>query len=204
MSLVAWILGRGRNPLEVPERSPRRVPSPAVVDDEEDPGDARVLGAWAAEHGVTPDVMSRLVAQRRVLVAQVAEDPRAWGFDLLAASAPRRDVATELRAGTRLQGALAASFLAGHAPLLALVPDPPTLPDGTPLDEQLVRAARLEREAARDLASHVRSTIQARLGRPLDPEAFEHAVREAAWDHDLDAQRTLPRVLDAVSDVLWP
>lgn len=44
---------------------------------------------------------------------------------------------------------------------------------------------------------------QARLGRPLDAEAFEHAVREAAWDHELDATQVAPLVLRAVEELFW-
>ncbi|MCW2924931.1 MAG: hypothetical protein JWM98_2335 [Thermoleophilia bacterium] len=164
--------------------------------------DPATITAWARELGVTPEVMGRMVSERGALVAQVAVDPRAWGFDLLPAGAPRRDVSDEYRARTRLTGAISESFLAGHAPLLAMVPDPPTLPDGTPLDVQLLQEARLEPDVVHDLTQHLRTTIQARLGRPLDAEAVEHAVRDVAWDHDLDVANTLPRVLAALARVL--
>jgi hypothetical protein len=160
------------------------------------------LRQWATELGVSEDVMQRLVEQRRALVYDVAADPRAWGFDLIERGGRRRDVATEFRSQTRLQGALAESFLAEHSALLKLVPDPLTLPDGTPLDEHLVRAARLEPEAAADIARQLRSTLQVRLGRPLEAEHVEHAVREAAWDHELDAARVTPDVLRALVQVI--
>jgi hypothetical protein len=162
----------------------------------------QALRDWARELGVTVDVMQRLVEQRRALVYDVAEDPRAWGFDLIERGARRRDVATEFRAATRLQGTLAESFLAEHAALLKLVPDPLTLPDGSPLDEHLVRAARLDAPAASDIARQLRSTLQVRLGRPLETEHVEHAVREAAWDHELEAARVTPDVLRALVRVI--
>lgn len=160
------------------------------------------LAEWARELGVDSAVMRVLVEQRRALVYDVAADPRGWGFDLLPAGARRRDIGTEFRRHTRLTGALGDSFLQGHAPLLALVPDPPTMPDGTPLDELLVTGARLAPEAASDIAQHVRSTIQLTLGRPLDRDAFDHAVREAAWDHDLDAARVSDHVNAAVRKIV--
>lgn len=160
------------------------------------------LREWALELGVTTEVMARMVEQRRALVQDVAADPRAWGLDLLPARIARRDIAAEYRARTRLTGTIAESFLADHSSLLALVPDPPTLPDGTPLDAHLVAGARLEPEVAREIAGHVRSTIQARLGRPLDDAAVGHAVREASWDHDLDVAFVLPRVRAAMKAVL--
>ncbi len=160
------------------------------------------LADWARELGVDTDVMQRLVEQRRALVYDIAADPRTWGFDLQPSSAPRRDAATEFRRQTRLTGTLGDSFLQDHEPLLALVPDPPTMPDGTPLDELLARDTSLDPDAAGSVARHVRAAIQERLGRPLDREAFEHAVREAAWDHDLDPSRVAPQVLDAVEALL--
>lgn len=160
------------------------------------------LRDWARELGVSVEVMARLVEQRRALVRDVAAEPRAWGFDLCERRATRRDVAMELRGRTRLQGALAESFLAGHAALLRLVPDPPTMPDGTPLDAQLERRANVAPEVARDIAAHVRTTIQATLGRPLEQESVEHAVREAAWDHDLEAARVQRDVLHALRSVV--
>jgi hypothetical protein len=168
----------------------------------DDEGDAAALAGWARELGVTDEVMRRLVEQRRALVFDVADDPRAWGFDLLPARAPRREAAAEFRRATRLTGALAESFLAEHGALLALVPEPPTMPDGTPLDELLVRTARLAPEPARAVAHHVRTTLQATLGAPLTREAVERAAREASWDHDLDAARTIEAVTLAMRQVL--
>lgn len=192
--LLDWLRGRGRDPLAV-ERPP-------AVADEPPPEDVgeQALQQWARELGVEPAVMQSLVEQRRALVHEVAEDPRAWGMDLLPTGSPRRDVAAELRARTRVTGALAGSFLVAHEALMELVPDPPTLPDGTPLDVHLQRSARLEPDVARDLADHVRSTIQATLGHPLGVDAVEHAVREVAWDHDLDAARVAPAVVAAMRD----
>lgn len=187
--LLAWLRGRGSDPLET---------GPAAQDGA--PVGDGTLQQWARELGVEPAVMQVLVEQRRALVYDVAEDPRAWGFDLLPAGAPRRDVATELRTRTRVTGSLAGSFLVDHDALLALVPDPLTLPDGTPLDEHLRRTARLAPEVARDIAAHVRTTIQASLGQPLDVDAVEHAVREATWDHDLDASRVTPTVVRAMQE----
>ncbi|MCB0879249.1 MAG: hypothetical protein KDC46_09755 [Thermoleophilia bacterium] len=160
------------------------------------------LADWARELGVDTTVMQRLVEQRRGLVYDIAESPRTWGFDLCPARAPRRDAATEFRRQTRLTGTLGDSFLQDHEPLLALVPDPPTMPDGTPLDEHLVAEARLSPEAAIDVARHVRAVIQQSLGRPLDPAAIEQAVREAAWDHDLDAAQATRHVIGALSELL--
>lgn len=200
MRLLDWILGRGRNPLEVPAAATTtRVPDePApersAPDDE--------LRRWATAMGVTPEVMSRLVEARAALVADIAGAPRSWGLDLVPHGASRRDAASEFRQRTHLQGQLAESFLVDHGALLDVVPDPPTMPDGTPLDALLVRAARLTPDAARDIAQHVRRTIQATLGAPLDPAAVEHAVREAAWDHELDAAVVTPHVLRALNEVL--
>jgi hypothetical protein len=156
----------------------------------------------ASALGVSGETYRAMQVELQALVRLVAEDPRAWGFDLLPRSAPRRDVEAEFRRRTRLTGTLGGSFLQGQDALLALVPNPPTMPDGTPLDAQLQHVARLEPDAARDLAQHVRSTIQATLGQPIDEHAIEHAVREAAWDHDLDAARTTPNVLRAVAQLL--
>ena len=214
--LLDWIRGRGRDPLTPPDDLVPGSPAPATpssthhhtpiphgephgVDQEE--ADAE-LEQWARELGVDTLVMRTLVEQRRALVFDVAADPRGWGFDLLPARASRRDAATTFRRQTRLTGSLGDSFLAGHRPLLSLVPDPPTMPDGTPLDRQLVAAARLDPEPAAAIARHIRATIQARLGAPLDRESFEHAVREAAWDHDLDAANVIPAVLSAVSELV--
>lgn len=191
--VLDWLRGRGSAPLASGDGGDHSAP-----DGEQVGGDT--LQQWARELGVEPGVMQVLVEQRRALVYDVAEDPRAWGFDLLPAGAPRRDVAAELRARTRVTGALAGSFLVDHDALLALVPDPPTLPDGTPLDEHLQRAARLSPEVAHEVAAHLRTTIQASLGRPLDVDAVEHAVREVTWDHDLDAARVTPTVVRAMRD----
>ena len=158
------------------------------------------LAVWARELGVTPEVMARLVEERRALVYDVAADPGAWGFGLIPRGAPRRDVGAEFRASTRLTGVLAESFLAGHGSLLSLVPRPLALPDGRPVADYLVEHARLGEAAATDLADHLRSTIQSRLGRALDAEAVEHAVRDAAWDHDLDVAQVLPRILQVLRD----
>lgn len=160
------------------------------------------LADWARELGVEKDVMQRMVDQRRALVQEVASDPRGWGFDLLDARAPRKNVTDEYRRHTLLGGSLGESFLQAHAPLLHLVPDPPTMPDGTALDEQLMRAARLEQEPAAAIAAHLRTTIQATLGEPLDRAAIEHAVREVAWDHDLEAAKVSTSVLYAMRDLL--
>ncbi len=165
-------------------------------------GDDVALTDWARELGVDDDVMQRLVEQRRALVFDVADDPRGWGFDLIPARAQRRDAATEFRRATRLTGALAESFLVDHGPLLALVPEPPTMPDGMPLDAWLAQSARLHSDEARAIAHHVRTTIQATLGAPLTREAIEHAAREASWDHDLDAARTIDAVVIALRDLL--
>lgn len=197
MSILGWLLGRARNPLEVPETTPRPrvetlMPVPAA-------DEARQR---ATQFGVSADVMERMLQEHTALMEQIAREPRAWGLDLLPAGAPRHDLTAEYRARTRLQGQLAESFLADDGQLLALAPDPPTMPDGTPLDEHLVRHAGLEPEAAHDLARHVRATILARLGRPLDADAFEHAVREVAWDHELDASVVTPLVLRSVETLL--
>lgn len=225
MRLLDWLLGRGRNPLEVPDerdgradrprvettphvrtpehRPAREVdPSVAAAEARSDADEDVALRAQANTLGVTPDVMRRMLSERAVLVAEVAQDPRAWGFDLLRPGAERRDLAAEYRRRVRLTGSLGDSFLGWFEPLMALVPDPPTLPDGTPLDQHLARHARLEPEAARDIAHHVRTTLQATLGAPLDADAVEHAVREASWDHDFDVARVLPQVLHAMGDVL--
>lgn len=190
--LLDWLRGRGTDPL-----APTHVPA---SDGPDEPEGEVALQQWARELGVEPETMQVLVEQRRALVYDVAQDPRAWGLDLLPTGAPRRDIAAELRARTRVTGALAGSFLVEYDALLELAPDPPTLPDGMPLDEHLVREARLSPEVARDLSAHVRSTMQASLGRPLDAGAIEHAVREVAWDHDLDAARVAPLVVGAMRE----
>lgn len=199
MSLLDWLLGGGRNPLEAPARE--RVPEPPVEAVTPVPG-ADELRQRATQYGVTAEVMERMLAQRDSLGLEVAADPRAFGLDLLPPCAPRHDLEAEYRTRTRLQGGLAASFLADDGRLLGLAPDPPTMPDGTPLPEHLVRAARIGPEAAADIAGHLRSTMQARLGRPLDAEAVEHAVREASWDHELDAATVAPDVLRALRDMV--
>lgn len=160
------------------------------------------LAHWARELGVEPAVMQQLVEQRRGLVYDIADDPRAWGFDLLASSSERRDAAAAFRQQTRLTGRLAESFLQDHPPLLALVPDPPTMPDGTPLDAYLAERAAIEPEVARAVATRIRVELQGSLGQPLEREAVEGAVRDACWDHDLDATRTIGLVVDALADVL--
>jgi hypothetical protein len=179
--------------------TPVAAPLPDIVDD--DAGE-EALGDWARELGVDRDVMQRMVEQRRALVFDVADDPRSWGFDLLPIQSPRKDVTAEYRRHTRLTGTLGASFLQDHAPLLRLVPDPPTMPDGTPLDDYLVAQARLDEDSAIAIARHLRTTIQATLGEPLDRAGVEHAVREVSWDQDLDAARVTPMVLHALRDVL--
>lgn len=171
------------------------------LDDEREDDDS-ALREQATGHGVSTEVMRRLVEQRREQLAEVAPDPRAFGFDLLDRGAARRDVVTEFRARTRTQGPLAESFLAGSDQLLQLTPRPLTMPDGTPLDRHLEEAAGLMPEAAAHVADHLRVTLQARLGRPLEVEHVEHAVREAAWDHELDAARVTPDVLRALVRVL--
>lgn len=198
MSLLDWLLGRGRDPLEPPREA---APEPPVDTLMPVPA-ADEVRQRATQFGVTAEVMQRMLDAREELAAEIAREPRAWGFDLLPAGAQRRDLVAELRSRTRLQGPLAESFVADDGRLLALAPDMPTMPDGTPLDEQLVRHAGLAPEAARDVARHVRATMQARLGRALDEEAFEHAVREAAWDHELDAGVVTPPVLGAVASLL--
>jgi hypothetical protein len=168
-------------------------------DHEDDEG---VLRGWATELGVSTEVMSRLVSQRRELVQDVAVDPRAWGFDLIERDASRRDVVTEFRSRSRTQGPLAESVLRGYEPLLRLTPRPLTMPSGTALDAHLVDAVHLDSEAAAEISDQLRSTLQVRLGRPLGAEHVEHAVREAAWDHELDAARVTADVLRALADVL--
>ena len=172
---------------------------PFVEDDREDD---EVLRDWATELGVSTEVMRRLVEQRRELLHEVALDPRAFGFDLLPRGGSRRDVVAEFRSRTRTQGALAESFLTGSDALLKSTPRPLTLPDGSPLDRHLVQAAGLAPDAAAAIADHLRSTLQARLGRPLETDHVEHSVREAAWDHELDAARVTPEVLRALAPVL--
>lgn len=164
--------------------------------------DEGVLRDWATELGVTTEVMQRLVTQRRELVQRVAVEPRAWGFDLLPVDASRGDVVGEFRALTRTQGSLAESFLAGHEPLLRLAPRPLTMPDGTALDAHLVAAVHLDPEVAGEIANQLRANLQVRLGRPLEREHVEHAVREASWDHELDAARVTPDVLRALASVV--
>lgn len=203
MRLLDWLLGRGRNPLEVPEeeRAESFASAPATTPGDPASDDMAVI-QQTSTLGVTPEVMHRMLIERKAFVAELAADPRAWGFDLLPASAERRDAAAEFRRRTRMTGALGDSVLVAFDPLLAVVPDPPTMPDGTPLDVHLQRHARLEAEPAQEIAQHVRTTIQATLGRPLDEDAFERAVREAAWDHELDAAQVTPLVLRAVGELL--
>jgi hypothetical protein len=164
--------------------------------------DEGVLRDWATELGVSTEVMQRLVTQRRELVQRVAIEPRAWGLDLLPVDASRRDVVSEFRSLTRTQGSLAESFLAGYEPLLRLAPRPLTMPDGTALDAHLIEAVHLEPEAAAEIANQLRSNLQVRLGRPLEREHVEHAMREASWDHELDAARVTGDVLRALVSVV--
>jgi hypothetical protein len=156
----------------------------------------------ATELGVTPEVLERLVDERRTLVAEVAADPAAWGFGLVAPSAERRDVVTELRQRTRLAGRLAESFIDGYAPLLDLVPDPLVLREGVTLPEALVGTGGLTMEAAMGVARQVRAGVQAHLGRPLERATVARAVREAAWEYDFDASIVEPAVLDLLAPVL--
>lgn len=214
MSLLGWLFGRGRNPLEPPARSStpaRRVETtshvrtpertqPATHGSTDTSDDA--LEHQARSMGVDVEALRRMMEERTAFVEEVAAAPRDWGFDLAPATAERRDAAAEYRRRTRMTGALGDSFLVAYDPLLAVVPRPPTMPDGTPLDVHLQRHARLDADAARDIAMHVRTTIQATLGKPLDADAFEHAVREAAWDHELDAAQVTPLVIRAVETLL--
>jgi hypothetical protein len=170
--------------------------------DPEHEDDEGVLRDWATELGVTTEVMSRLVTQRRELVQDVAVDPREWGLDLVRTDEPRRDVVAEFRGRTRTQGPLAESFLRGYEPLMRLAPRPLSMPGGVALDAHLVDAARLAPEAAADIATHLRTTLQLQLGRPLEREQVEHAVREAAWDHEFDAPRVTQDVLHALASVV--
>ena len=214
MRLLDWLLGRGRNPLEAPATTttPSRVSTTPHVRTPERPGEAadgatddlsdQLVRQQAQSLGVSVEALQTMLEQRELFVAKVEAEPRAWGFDLLPAGAARRDAAEEYRRATRLTGVLGESFLSGYEPLMAAAPHPLTMPDGTPLDVHLQRRARLEADAARDIADHVRTTIQARLGRALDADAFEHAVREAAWDHELDAAQVTPLVLRAVEELL--
>lgn len=157
------------------------------------------LATWARELGVDPSIMQRLVELRRAAVYDVASDPRSYGFDLLEGHAARRDVASEFSREARLTGALGRSFLQGHAPLLALVPDPLTLPDGSALDAELARTGHIDAESAAAVAMHIRATIQATLGAPLDEDSVSRAVQEAAWDFGFDVQRVTPLVLEVVT-----
>lgn len=199
--LLDWILGRGRNPLERAQPSAAQggwsAPAP------ESAGDvgAESLASQAQALGVSVEMMRTMHGARRELVKLVSADPRAWGFDLVARGEPRRDIAAEFRQRTRLTGSIGDSFLQGHGPLLALSPDPLTTPEGLPLDRVLAEQARLDTDAARDLARHLRVTVQASLGAPLDVDSIGHAVREIAWDHELDAARVTPQVLSALTRV---
>lgn len=160
------------------------------------------LHGWASELGVQPDVLVRLVQQRTALVAEVAEDPLAWGFGLLPAGVRPRSLVEEFRARTRTRGDLAESFIAGHPPLLALMPEHLTLPAGRPIAIEFTLQAGLEPDAAWELAQHLRTTLQARLGEPLDEPSIAHAVREVAWDHQLDVDRLTARVRSVLAPCL--
>ncbi|MCW2950679.1 MAG: hypothetical protein JWN41_1692 [Thermoleophilia bacterium] len=168
------------------------------------PSDAtdRQLRSWAGELGVQPDLLRKLIAVRAQLVSEVAEDPLAWGFGLLPRGIRPRDLVEEFRERTRTRGDLAESFITGHPPLLALMPEHLGVPGGRPIALEFVVAAGLAPDAAYELASHLRATLQARLGRPLDADAVSHAVREIAWDHQLDAALVTGRVLAVLRDVV--
>ncbi len=221
MRLLDWLLGRGRNPLEVPETTARAAaahasahalehdPEPAAT--EHDPEADRLadeadqlLRQQAQALGVDVPTLVEMLEQRELFVAKVEAEPRVWGFDLLAPDAPRRDVVGEYRRASRLTGTLGESFLSAYEPLMTAVPDPLTLPpDGMQtLPELLEEVDGISPEAAADIAQHLRTTLQATLGRPLEAEAVGRAVREAAWDHDFDAAVVLPKVLEAMEDVL--
>lgn len=212
MRLLDWLLGRGRNPLETREtprvtappyvRTPERAAEDATAGGPVDANDEALLRERARALGVQPDVLRRMLDERAALVDMVRLDPRAWGLDLAPASTTRALLTDHYRHLIRMTGPLGESFLMGYEPLMALVPDPPTLPDGTPLDVHLQRHARVDADAARDIAHHVRTTLQATLGAPLDADAVEHAVREAAWDHDFDAASVTPQVLRAMEELL--
>lgn len=209
--LLDWLLGRGRNPLEAPGshvvgtiphvRTPPR--EDAATQQLADEADA-LLEQQARVLGVDVSTLVEMLEQRELFIAKVEAEPRAWGFDLLAADEVRRDVASEYRRATRLTGTLGESFLSAYEPLMAAVPDPLTMPpDGlATLPEQLEEHAGLTPEAARDVAQHIRTTVQATLGQPLTKDAVERAVREAAWDHDFDAATYVPKVVDALETVL--
>ncbi|MCZ4495826.1 MAG: hypothetical protein JWM25_409 [Thermoleophilia bacterium] len=163
---------------------------------------SEVARDWATELGVTPEVLQRLVDERRALVDEVAVDPGAWGFDLRVPVAERFDLATEFRRRTRLPGKLAESFIDNHAPLLDLVPNPLQLPDGTTLPEALTGSGGLTMEAAMGVSRQIRHGVQAHLGRPLDRATVARAVREAAWEYDFDASIVERAVLDVLAPVL--
>lgn len=153
----------------------------------------------ARAHGVDAEVFARMLEGVDELVEQVRRDPRAWGFDLLPVGVARRSVEQEFAARVRIRGPLAASFLQGHGPLLACAPDPLTVPSGASVASVLVDRARVDEEMATELAQLLRTTIQARLGGPLDRAAVEHAVREVAWDREVDAAQITPMVLHALA-----
>ena len=214
MKLLDWLRGRGSNPLAVAEEASTRTrvastphvrlperPSGSDDDGLADVGDQQVR-QQALALGVSVEALLTMLEQRELFVAKVESEPRAWGFDLTPADAPRRDAAEEYRRATRLAGVLGESFLSVYEPLMAAAPNPLTMPDGTRLDEYLERTTGLGVDAARDIAVHIRSTIQATLGKPLEQDAVEHAVREASWDHEFDAAVVMPSVLHAMSDIL--
>jgi hypothetical protein len=166
-----------------------------------DGSDLQIL-QWSAELGVQPDVLRRLVEARSALVAEVAEDPLAWGLGLLPKAVAPRDLVEEFRARTRTRGDLGESFLVGHPPLMELMPEHLKVPGGRPIAIEFMTAGGLEPDAAWELAQHLRTTLQVRLGRPLDVAVVEHAVRDIAWDHQLDASVVTGRVLAVLADVV--
>jgi hypothetical protein len=208
--LFDWMLGRGSNPLAPPgsvatgSSAPSPTPEPRDEEAERLAIEADVaMQQQARTLGVDIGTLVEMLDQRELFVAKVQAEPQAWGFDLAPPEMPRRDLAAEYRRATRLTGSLGESFLVGYEPLVAAAPDPLNMPDeGMTLPRWLERKAGLEPDAARDIAQQLRVTIQVTLGQPLTASAVEHAVREAAWDHDLDAAHWTPLVVHALADVL--
>jgi len=157
----------------------------------------------AAKLGVQPDVLRRLDAERDGLVAEVAEDPLAWGFGLLPSGVHPRDVVEEFRARTRTRGDLGESFLSGHGPLVELMPEHLMLPTTRrPIAIELVMAAGLEPDAAWECSAQLRAALIRRLGRPLDAEVVDQVARDVAWDHQLDAALLQRRITAVLAEVL--
>jgi hypothetical protein len=159
------------------------------------------LESWAIELGVQPEVMQRLVEQRRALAYDIASAPREWGFDLVPASAQRRDARLEFRRRTRLTGRLGESFLVGDPTFASVVPTALTFDDGQMLVDVLTATCGLNADLAAACERQLRMCIVERLGQPLVLEDVANILREVAWDFGHDPATLISVTRDVFASV---